>query len=103
VRAARAAIGVAYKKNVDDIREVRADVIRLLQRRGAQFPITIPTCRREKDSITLPLCPHRRYAARRRCVMIITDHSSLDYQLVKRHARATVVPVTSCPRDRERA
>jgi UDP-N-acetyl-D-glucosamine dehydrogenase len=24
------------------------------------------------------------------CVMIITDHTAVDYQLVKRHARATV-------------
>jgi UDP-N-acetyl-D-glucosamine dehydrogenase len=37
-------LGVAYKKNIDDIRESPAlDVIRLLHQRGARSPITIRT------------------------------------------------------------
>ena len=86
-------LGVAYKKNIDDIRESPAlDVIRLLHRRGAQISYHdphVPTL--NEDGITMNSVPLTAETLRGAdCVMIITDHTAVDYQLVKRHARATV-------------
>ena len=86
-------LGVAYKKNVDDIRESPAlDVIRLLQHRGAQVSYHDPHVSVLKDDgialNSVALTPETLRAAD--CVMIITDHNAVDYAAVKRHARATV-------------
>jgi len=65
---------------------------RALGDRGAQVSYHdphVPTLK--EDHITLssvPLTPETLKAAD--CVMIVTDHAAIDYQLVKRHARATV-------------
>jgi UDP-N-acetyl-D-glucosamine dehydrogenase len=95
-------LGVAYKKNIDDIRESPAlDVIRLLHQRGAQISYHDPHVPELKeDTIALtsqPLTAETLRAAD--CVMIITDHSAVDYQMVKRHARATVDTRHVLPRD----
>ena len=86
-------LGVAYKKNIDDIRESPAlDVIRLLRQRGAQVSYHDPHVASVKeDGIALssvPLSAETLQGAD--CVMIVTDHDAVDYQMVKRHARATV-------------
>jgi UDP-N-acetyl-D-glucosamine dehydrogenase len=86
-------LGVAYKKNIDDIRESPAlDIIRLLLQRGAQVSYHDPhVAAIKEDGIAMssgPLTAETLRAAD--CVMIITDHSAVDYKLVKRHARATV-------------
>ena len=86
-------LGVAYKKNIDDIRESPAlDVIRLLQQRGAQLSYHDPHVPVLKDDgialNSVALSPETLRAAD--CVMIITDHDAVDYTAVKRHARATV-------------
>ncbi len=75
-------VGVAYKRNVNDIRESPAlDIIVLLQRRGAVV------------SYTDPYVPHLRWdggsihsqdleeAARASdCAVIVTDHTAVDYR-----------------------
>jgi UDP-N-acetyl-D-glucosamine dehydrogenase len=86
-------LGVAYKKNIDDIRESPAlDVIRLLQHRGAQVSYHdphVPVLKDDAIALTsVALTPETLRAAD--CVMIITDHDAVDYPAVKRHARATV-------------
>jgi UDP-N-acetyl-D-glucosamine dehydrogenase len=86
-------LGVAYKKNIDDIRESPAlDVIRLLHQRGAQISYHdphVPTLK--EDGISLASQPLTAETLRTvDCAMIITDHDAVDYQLVQRHARATV-------------
>jgi UDP-N-acetyl-D-mannosaminuronate dehydrogenase len=95
-------LGVAYKKNIDDIRESPAlDVIRLLQQRGAQISYHdphVPVLKEDGIGLTSqPLTAETLRVAD--CVMIITDHSAVDYQLVKRHARATVDTRHVLPRD----
>src|SRR5205814_1545294 len=77
-------LGVAYKKNIDDIRESPAlDVIRLLHRRGAQISYHdphVPTL--NEDGITMNSVPLTAETLRGAdCVMIITDHTAVDYQL----------------------
>jgi len=96
-RAARGSkvlvVGVAYKKDIDDVRESPAlDVIRLLLRRGAAVSYHDPHVRKLKDEAidlaSIPLTPETVTAAD--CVVIVTDHSDVDYALVERCARLVV-------------
>ena len=96
-RAARGSkvlvVGVAYKKDIDDVRESPAlDVIRLLQRRGAAVSYHDPHVGKLKDEAidlaSRPLTPETLAAAD--CVVIVTDHSDVDYGLVERCARLVV-------------
>jgi UDP-N-acetyl-D-glucosamine dehydrogenase len=96
-------LGVAYKKNIDDIRESPAlDVIRLLCQRGAQVSYHDPhVATITEDGIALSSVPLSAEALRGAdCVMIITDHDAVDYQMVKRHSRATVDTRHVLSRDR---
>ncbi len=86
-------IGVAYKKDIEDVRESPAlDVIRLLAQRGAVVSYHdphVPTLREDGiDLKSVPLGADTLAAAD--CAIIVTDHSTVDYELVARHARAVV-------------
>ncbi|OLD96348.1 MAG: UDP-N-acetyl-D-glucosamine dehydrogenase [Gemmatimonadetes bacterium 13_1_20CM_4_69_16] len=86
-------LGVAYKKNIDDIRESPAlDVIRLLQRHGALVAYHDPhVASLEEDEVELKsvaLTPAALKGAD--CVIIVTDHSNVDYASVARHAQLVV-------------
>jgi UDP-N-acetyl-D-glucosamine dehydrogenase len=72
--------GVAYKRDVDDVRESPAlDVISLLQGRGAQVAYAdplVPELRIAGAAITrVPI----EDAGRFDCVVITTDHTGVDY------------------------
>jgi len=95
-------VGVAYKKNIDDIRESPAlDVIRLLRQRGAQISYHDPhVATLKEDGITMNSVPLNADTLRGAdCVMIVTDHAAVDYQLIKRHSRATVDTRHVLPRE----
>jgi UDP-N-acetyl-D-glucosamine dehydrogenase len=86
-------VGVAYKKNIDDIRESPAlDVIRLLEGRGAEVTYHDPYI----PSFTED--GHRRTGvaltaetlAKSDSTVIITDHGNIDYQLIVDHASVVV-------------
>src|SRR5437762_2646345 len=86
-------VGVAYKKDVDDIRESPAlDVIRLLRRHGAIVDYHDPHVPKLKDDDlelrSVPLTADTLKTTE--CVIIVTDHSDVDYGLVARHARLVV-------------
>jgi UDP-N-acetyl-D-glucosamine dehydrogenase len=86
-------IGVAYKKDIDDIRESPAlDVIRLLEQRGAHVSYHDPHVPRFKEDAidlkSIPLTAETLGAVD--CAIIVTDHSSIDYALVARHAPVLV-------------
>ena len=86
-------LGVAYKRDIDDVRESPAlDVIRLLAQRGAAVQYHdphIPTLRDDDiDLRSVPLTAETLEAAD--CAIIVTDHSNVDYALVARHARLVV-------------
>src|SRR6266852_3623411 len=96
-RAARGSrvmlVGVAYKKNIDDIRESPAlDVIRLLHQRGADVSYHdphVPVLKEDDiDLASTPLTAETLSAAD--CVVIVTDHSDVDYPLIARSARLVV-------------
>src|SRR6267142_388513 len=86
-------VGVAYKKNIDDIRESPAlDVIRLLHQRGAVVSYHDPHVPvLKEDNIGLSSVPLTAEMLRQAdCVIIVTDHAAIDYKLISRNARAVV-------------
>ncbi|HXF96049.1 MAG TPA: nucleotide sugar dehydrogenase, partial [Gemmatimonadales bacterium] len=98
-------LGVAYKKDIDDVRESPAlDIIRLLERRGAAVSYHDPHVPRlREDGIQLASVPLTADClAAADCVIIVTDHSAVDYELVARHARAVVDTRRALGRRRER-
>jgi UDP-N-acetyl-D-glucosamine dehydrogenase len=86
-------LGVAYKKDIDDIRESPAlDVMRLLHQRGATLCYHDPFVSKVKeDGLELASVPLNAATLDKvDCVIIVTDHSNVDYGLVAKHARAVV-------------
>jgi len=84
------ALGVAYKKDVDDPRESpAAEIIELLGQRGARVAYHDPlvprfrSCGRELEGVPLGA----EALAEADLVLILTDHSAVDYGFVVRHAR----------------
>ena len=74
--------GVAYKRNIDDMRESPAlDVLLLLRKRGAKVTYTDPYVPQLKlDSLALESQDLMSSASAADCVVIITDHSKFDYR-----------------------
>lgn len=90
-------LGLAYKKDVDDVRESPSvTLIELLQRRGAKVQYHdpfIPSGKPMREhNIThlrsVPLTPEslRQYD----CVLIATDHSNIDYDMVVANSKLVV-------------
>lgn len=86
-------LGVAYKKDINDIRESPAlDVMRLLRELGADVVYHDPHVAafeddgRRHESIALT----ERVLEETDAVVIVTDHSAVDYQLVADHAHLVV-------------
>jgi UDP-N-acetyl-D-glucosamine dehydrogenase len=73
-------MGVAYKRDIDDMRESPAlDILLLLERRGAIISYSDPHVPKlSLDGKTLESKPESA-AAEADCVVIVTDHSAFDY------------------------
>lgn len=86
-------VGVAYKKDIDDLRESPAlDVIRLLHQQGAHVSYHDPFIPAlDEDGAHLESVALTADAvAASDCVVIVTDHSALDYAMIRDHAQAVV-------------
>jgi UDP-N-acetyl-D-glucosamine dehydrogenase len=86
-------LGVAYKKDIDDLRESPAlDIIRLLERLGAKVQYHDPFIPElHEDGVALKSSPLTAETLRAAdCVMIVTDHTALDYAMVQRESRSLV-------------
>lgn len=86
-------MGVAYKRDIDDVRESPAlDVIRLLEGQGAEVSFHdpfIPVIREDGHVHEgVELTPEVVEAAD--AVVIVTDHRAIDYQLLMDHASLIV-------------
>jgi UDP-N-acetyl-D-glucosamine dehydrogenase len=86
-------IGIAYKPDIDDVRESPAlDVIRLLEEQGAEVVYHdpyIPSFREDghvRESVALTAAELSRSDA----VVIVTDHRSIDYQMLMDNASLIV-------------
>jgi len=90
-------LGIAYKRDIDDMRESPSlDVMGLLQEKGARVRYAdpyVPALAARAwpggvDLTTEPLTPEAIAAAD--CVAILTDHRSVDYDMVLQSARLIV-------------
>jgi len=85
-------LGVAYKRDIDDVRESPAlDIIHLLLQRGAKVSYSDPHVPSIKvDGHELFSTKINGEIEKSDCVVIITDHSSVNYQAVLRKAQLIV-------------
>ncbi len=79
-------LGVAYKRDIDDVRESPAlDVIGLLQHRGGNVSYSdpyVPSIRLDNNQIMHTTPYSESLLADADCVVIVTDHSLYDWQQV---------------------
>jgi UDP-N-acetyl-D-glucosamine dehydrogenase len=86
-------LGLAYKKDVGDLRDSPAfDVARILEERGAQIdyhdPYVPSTDLNGRRRVSVPLTAAT--LGRSDCVVILTNHSSVNYGLILRYAPVIV-------------
>jgi UDP-N-acetyl-D-glucosamine dehydrogenase len=84
-------MGVAYKRDIEDLRESPAlDIMLLLKRRGARLTYSDPyVVQLQLDGEELHAQPEA-LAGEADCTAIITDHSSFDYPLLAARSRLIV-------------
>ncbi len=89
-------LGLAYKKDVDDIRESPSiELIEMLRERGAKVDYNdpfVPRTPRQREH-NLGMTSKKLSAAALRsydCVLIATDHSSYDYESIVKNSRLVV-------------
>jgi UDP-N-acetyl-D-glucosamine dehydrogenase len=95
-------LGVAYKRDIDDIRESPAlDIIRLLEGQGARVSYHdshVPCFTEDGHEYrSVALTPEVVGAAD--CVMVVTDHSDIDYRMVQRQAKLVVDTRNAMPKE----
>ncbi len=86
-------LGVAYKRDIDDVRESPAlDVIRLLEERGAHVEFHDPFVHefREEGHVRKGVELTEEMLGWADAVVIVTDHHGVDYQRVVDHATLVV-------------
>ena len=85
-------VGVAYKRDIDDVRESPAlDIMHLLKRRGARLTYSDPYVPRlVVDGEEMSSEDLDEMAARADCVVIVTDHSAVDYRRLVEQAQLVV-------------
>jgi len=89
-------LGLAYKKDVDDIRESPSiELIELLQKRGAKVDYNdpyVPKTPKQREH-NLGMTSKKLTPAMLKsydCVLIATDHSAYDYEWIVQHAKLVV-------------
>jgi UDP-N-acetyl-D-glucosamine dehydrogenase len=87
-------LGVAYKKDIDDLRESPAlSIIELLQKQGAQVSYHDPYFpfigKGRKYDLQLKCAPLENLG-QYDCVLIVTDHSDYDYERIVRESQLVV-------------
>jgi UDP-N-acetyl-D-glucosamine dehydrogenase len=86
-------LGVAYKKDIDDLRESPAlDILGLLHQYGAEVsyhdPYVAHFSEAGFDYKSVPLTEAAVQGAD--AILVVTDHTSIDWPMVKRHAKLAV-------------
>ncbi len=85
-------LGVAYKRDIDDLRESPAlDILLLLERRGARVTYSDPHIPKLKlDHGEMLSTPVEEAVAAADCVVVVTDHSAFDYRAIVERAKLVV-------------
>src|SRR4029077_7058718 len=90
-------LGVAYKRDIDDVRESPAlDVMKLLADKGAEVEYSDPHVPfltadawhgpRALQAVTIDAAAVASFD----CIVITTDHSRFDYALIVEHSRSVI-------------
>jgi UDP-N-acetyl-D-glucosamine dehydrogenase len=87
-------LGVAYKKDIDDLRESPSlTIIELLQKNGAEVSYNDPYFKRvgrgRKYNLNMECAPLDNLG-QYDCVLIVTDHSDYDYERIVRESQLVV-------------
>jgi UDP-N-acetyl-D-glucosamine dehydrogenase len=87
-------LGVAYKKDIDDLRESPAlTIIELLQKQGAVVSYNdpyFPTVGKGRKYDLQMKCAALENLGQYDCVLIVTDHSDYDYERIVRESQLVV-------------
>jgi len=85
-------LGIAYKRDIDDLRESPAlDIAHLLQERGARLTYSDPYIHRaEHKGVQLQAMEEDQALDEADCIVIVTDHRSVDYAKVGAKAKLIV-------------
>jgi len=84
-------MGVAYKKNIEDIRESPAlDIMLLLKRRGARLTFSDPHVPRLELEGEQLKSEDASLVASADCTVVVTDHSAFDYRKIADEAKLIV-------------
>ncbi|MBV8904906.1 MAG: nucleotide sugar dehydrogenase [Acidobacteriia bacterium] len=85
-------MGVAYKRNIDDVRESPAlDLLLLLRQRGAEVSYSDPFVPvLQMDGLDLRAESPAEAAPGADCIVIVTDHAAFDYQSLVKQASLIV-------------
>ena len=100
--AAVLVLGVAYKRDISDIRESPAlDIIRLLEGQGARVAYSDPhvPCFSENGHEYRSVPLDAKSVAAADCVMVVTDHTAVDYRMIGRHAKLVVDTRNAMPKE----
>jgi UDP-N-acetyl-D-glucosamine dehydrogenase len=89
-------LGIAYKKNIDDMRESPAvELMELLQEKGAEIAYSdpylpkFPKMREHHfDLASVPVTAET--IPTYDCILVATNHDAFDYQLIQKHAQLIV-------------
>jgi UDP-N-acetyl-D-glucosamine dehydrogenase len=89
-----AVLGMAYKRDIDDVRESPAlDIHELLEEKGAHVSFNdpyVPNVRLTGDRVGTSVELTAEWLAAQDCVVIVTDHTVYDYDFILEHAKLVV-------------
>jgi UDP-N-acetyl-D-glucosamine dehydrogenase len=87
-------LGMAYKRDIDDVRESPAlDIHELLEEKGAHVTYNDPfvaSVRLSGDRVNRSVELTAQWLAEQDCVVLVTDHSAYDIDFILKHARLVV-------------
>jgi UDP-N-acetyl-D-glucosamine dehydrogenase len=86
-------LGVAYKKDISDVRESPAiDILQLLSKKGAKLSYCDPHVPvLDEHGMRMKADPFSAATLRKAdCVVVVTDHSDFDYRMVARESKVIV-------------
>ncbi len=87
-------LGMAYKRDIDDVRESPAlDVHELLEEKGAIVSFNdpyVPSVRLSGERVARSVALSAEWLSAQDCVVIVTDHSDYDPAFLLEHARLIV-------------
>jgi UDP-N-acetyl-D-glucosamine dehydrogenase len=85
-------LGVAYKRNIDDVRESPAlDIMMLLERKGARITYSDPYVPKiHLGSREMSSCDSLVKSAEADCVLVVTNHTQFDYLGILERAKLIV-------------